>query len=91
MGVRRSPQVTYDVLDGRAVLVHPEVVQMLTLNQVGTLVWQQLDGEMGPHELTAALLPLLKGVSAEQLEADIANFLAGLARDRLVVESNDED
>lgn len=85
MGYHRSPSVTYDVLDGQAVLIHPESVEMLTLNRVGTLVWERLDGTMDPPQLAAVLLPALEGVSVEQLEADIVAFLATMAKDRLVV------
>lgn len=84
MRFRRSPDVTYDVLDGHAVLIDPGAVEMLTLNPVGTLVWQHLDDTKSCDELAAALLPLLTGVTAEQLEFDIAAFLRELADAGLV-------
>jgi hypothetical protein len=82
--------VTYDILDGHAVLVHPDAVEMLTLNTVGTLVWERLDGRLDARELAEALLPLLEGVTGEGLTADIAAFLAGLAEDDLVIEERGE-
>ncbi len=91
VGFRRSPRVTYDVLDGHAVLVHPDAVEMLTLNAVGTLVWQRLDGHLDASELAEALLPSLEGVTGKELTADIAGFLAGLAEEGLVVEDPGED
>ncbi len=84
MRFQRSPDVTYDVVDGHAVLIDPGAVQMLTLNPVGTLVWQHLDDDKTCEELTKALLPLLTGVSAEQLELDISSFLRTLADAGLV-------
>ena len=43
MAPRRSPNVGYDVLDGQAVLIDPVGLEMLTLNAVGTFVWNELE------------------------------------------------
>ncbi len=43
---RRSPNVTYETIDGRAVLVDVAGTELITLNPVGTLVWNV---PSGPH------------------------------------------
>ena len=86
MAFQRSPRVAYDVLDGHAVLVHPDAVEMLTLNRTGTLVWERLDGRLDAAALAAELDSQLDGVTAEELESDIAAFLASLLGEGLVVE-----
>ena len=82
----RSPDVVYEVVDGKAVLVDPEGVELITLNPVGTLVWEALDGERDAAGLAAGLVGRFEGVTLAQLEADVAAFLseirgAGLLRE----------
>jgi hypothetical protein len=43
---RRSPNVTYETIDGRAVLVEVAGTELITLNPVGILVW---NAPSGPH------------------------------------------
>ena len=75
--LRRAQDVVYEVVAGRAVLIDPAGVELITLNPVGTLVWQALDGdgEGDAATLTQRLLPEFEGVTAEQLERDIEAFL----------------
>ncbi len=88
MQFRRAPDVTSDVLNGLAVLLDRSAVRMLTLNPVGTLVWQLLDDDRTCAELTALLLPKVRGVTTEQLEVDVASFLDELVDAGVVVTSN---
>jgi hypothetical protein len=86
MAPRRSPAVAYDLLDGQAVLIDPVGLEMLTLNAVGTLVWNELDGEKDVPALASALLGRVTGVGMEELVADIGAFVASLADSGLVVD-----
>jgi hypothetical protein len=85
MRFQRAPEVAFEVLDGHAVIIDPGAVEMLTLNPVGTLVWQHLDDARTQDELVAAVLPLVTGVTEAQLAADVATFVQGLLDDGLVV------
>ncbi|MEY2450913.1 MAG: hypothetical protein QOD92_487 [Acidimicrobiaceae bacterium] len=76
MAWQRSPHVVYEVVDGQAVLVDPEGVELITLNAVGTVVWEELDGEREAADLAADLLARFEGVTRSQLETDIAEFLS---------------
>ena len=87
MHFRRASGVICDELDGHAVLLDPNAVKMLTLNSVGTLVWQLLDDDRTSAELTTRLLPRVRGVTAEQLEADVTTFLDELVSAGMVVTS----
>lgn len=84
MGFRRSPDVTYEIVDGRAVLVDGAGTELITLNPVGTLVWSALDGERDAAALAGDLVGDLDGVTLAQLETDIVDFLSELASSRLV-------
>jgi hypothetical protein len=82
---RRATGVIHEELDGHAVLLDPSAAKMLTLNAVGTLVWQLLDDDRTCAELTTRLLPQVRGVSAEQLEVDVASFLGELVEAGVVI------
>jgi len=86
---RRAADVKYDELDGHAVLLDRSAVKMLTLNPVGTLVWELLDDERTAVELVNLLLPKVRGVTVEQLETDVASFMHELV-DVGVVVATDE-
>lgn len=85
MAWQRSPRVVYEVVDDQAVLVDPDGIELLTLNPVGTLVWEALDGRRDAGALAAALIGRFTGVTLEALTADIAGFLAEVEAAGLVV------
>ena len=89
MQFRRASDLTCDELNGLAVILDRSAVRMLTLNPVGTLVWRLLDDDRSCAELTTLLLPKVRGVTAEQLEADVASFLNELVEAGVVITSNE--
>ena len=86
---RRVSGVISDELDGHAVLLDQSAVRMVTLNPVGTLVWQLLDDDRTCAELSTLLLPKVRGVTPEQLEIDVASFLHDLVEAGVVTTSDD--
>ena len=89
MRFERAGDVTSEVFDGLAVLVDPRTVEMVTLNRIGSLVWQELDGPKTVNELVAAILRSIAGTTADELERDIATFLHELVETGLVVTAHD--
>ena len=89
MGWCRSPDVIYEVVDGRAMLVDPAGTEFLTLNEVGTLVWQALDGVRGSVEIAKALIDRVDGVGLEEFERDVGTFLAETHAAGLVQRTDD--
>jgi hypothetical protein len=88
MQFRQAPGVIHDELHGHTVLLDRGAVKMLTLNPVGTLVWQLLDDDRTCTELVTLVLPKVQGVTAEQLELDVTSFLDELVRAGVVVASD---
>lgn len=84
MGPARAPEVTYEVVDDRVVLVDPAGTELVTLNPVGALVWQALDGERGPTALAVELHDRFTDVTVARLAEDIETFLQELASSGLV-------
>jgi coenzyme PQQ synthesis protein D (PqqD) len=72
---RRAAGVTYEVIDGQAVVIDPEGRELVTLNQVGTQIWEHLDGRRDVGQLVDELLDNFDGVSREQFQADVVTYL----------------
>lgn len=88
MRLRRSPEVTFEVVDGRAILIDGQGTELITLNPVGTLVWNALDGERDSGQLANDLVATFEDVTVEQLEDDINAFVEELRSSGLVVEAD---
>ena len=86
MGFRRADDVNFEVVDGRAILLDASGAELITLNPVGTLVWEALDRWDDVDALTDGLLPEFDDVPRERLHADIASFLDELREIGLVTE-----
>ncbi|MEZ4502544.1 MAG: PqqD family protein [Dehalococcoidia bacterium] len=85
MPYRRSPSVIFEVVDGRAMLVSADGSELLSLNPVGTRVWQLVDEHEGDSgRLASALLSEIEGVERDELERDIADFLSTLSSESLI-------
>lgn len=80
----------HEQLDGQAVLLDPDAVHLVTLNPVGSLVWDLLDEERTRAELVGQLLPKVRGVTVEDLDVDVAAFLAELVEIGVVVASDEQ-
>jgi hypothetical protein len=82
--MRRADHVIWEVTGERAVLLDRDGSELITLNPVGTLVWDAADGRPAA-DIVDALHPRFEGVTREQLAADVDAFLAELAELGLVV------
>ena len=72
--MRRADHVIWEVTGTRAVLLDPDGSELITLNPVGTLVWEAIDG-LQPDAITDLLHPRFEGVTREQLATDVRAFL----------------
>lgn len=82
--LRRSPEVTYEVVEGQAVLVDPSGKELLTLNQVGTVVWEAIHGAKTEQELVDEVESQFVDVDRQLIEHDVRAFLAELQLSDLV-------
>ena len=82
---QRADGVVYEVVDGKAMLVDMAGKELLTLNPVGTLVWEMLSDEGDPSVMASKLVTTFEGVSVGELERDIQDFLNELVGLGLVV------
>ena len=84
--LQRSPDVVFDVVGDRAILLDGAGTELITLNAVGTVVWNELDGLRDASELAADLLDRFVGVGIDELRTDITAFLEELSALGLAVD-----
>ena len=84
---RRQDGVLSDVVDGRAVLIGRGGQEVITLNQVGSLVWEWMDTPRTDQDLAAMLAQRFSGLSETTAGKDVGAFLAELVAAGLVVET----
>lgn len=84
MPYRRAPGVTFEMSGDRAVILDADGSVMTTLNEVGSIIWQELDGERDVTKLAEDLAPRFEDVDTETLEADIEEFAASLLEAGLI-------
>ena len=68
-----SPDANFSILDGEAVLLNLESGYYYTLNQVGTVIWQLIDGVRTLHDIQKALCDRFE-VSKEQANNDLISL-----------------
>jgi len=85
---RRAEGVNYDIIDGVAVVLDAEGTELIRLNEVGTFVWEHLDGKRDVAALVEELWPALDGVTREEFERDVREYLGEL-RDAGILEPSE--
>lgn len=81
---RRADNVLFEMVGDRAVLIDGDGRELITLNRVGTRVWNALDGRRDAAALAADLVHQMNGVTVATLEQDIATFIDKMAALNLV-------
>lgn len=85
--ISRSPQADATLAGDRAAIYHRETRKALTLNPVGTLVWQALETPQTQSGLLEMLQARFPQVESATLSADLEKFLAELRGHALITES----
>ncbi|MCK9487719.1 MAG: PqqD family protein [Dehalococcoidia bacterium] len=78
----------HEVVDERAMLVSPDGSELISLNAVGTLVWELLADGAEARDLATHLSPRFEDVTVDVLEKDIRAFLVSLHEQGLVQETD---
>lgn len=78
-----APRVAHRVVSGRVAIVETRENKLITLNEVGSEVWQRLDGR-SVGDITQELIPLFD-IAPEELARDVRVFLKKLESSGLVV------
>lgn len=81
----RAPGALTEHVEGKAMVVRPDGSELLTLNPVGTIVWDALDGGAERTALIDAVAARFPSVERARIERDVDAFLDQLAGAGLVV------
>jgi hypothetical protein len=81
---RDTTQVIDRVVDEEALLIHLQSGTYFSLNQVGTRVWEIMDGSKTVAELAAVIASEYE-VSQEQAQTDVSNLVNELVEEKLVI------
>jgi len=81
----RSPDVSFTVLDGEAVLLNLENGVYYTLNPVGTVTWELIIGERTLTEIVSAVRERYD-INEETARRDLAALVSRLRREGLIAE-----
>lgn len=85
MAIQRADGVTFEPSGDTVVILGTDGNVMTTLNEVGTLIWNELGTSVEVPGLVERLAPRFPEVTAAELTADVEDFIADLAAADLVV------
>ena len=85
----RDSELVWRLVDDEMVIVRPSDGQIRVLNDIGSFIWQLLDGRRTISDL-ACLVRTEYEVSQREAEDDIRLFLAPLIQDGIVCWANSE-
>lgn len=83
--LQRNAAILWRELDGEVVLLSPAAGISYNLNQVGTFVWNLLDGKYSSADIATAICQVYE-VEYEQALHDVEAILADLRSNNLVNE-----
>jgi hypothetical protein len=78
------PQVAATVVDGQAVIVMADSGQVTVLNEVGTRIWELIDGEHSLEQIIQAIMAEYE-VTPEVAQQDTENFVNRLVEIQAIV------
>lgn len=80
---RRHPTAGYRIFEGQATIVLPDGSYIKVLNEVGSRVWDLLDGERTEAEIVDVICEEFE-TPRDRAEQDVREFIAALAEHRML-------
>ena len=81
---RRNPNSAYRIYDGQATIVLPDHAEVTVLNEVGSLVWDRMDGTRTVAQLIDAVVEQCE-TTPEVARRDVLEFLQSLRDHGMVI------
>jgi len=85
MRISRALDVVSEMAGDRAILLDSTGAELITLNPVGSLIWNAIEGEASAADLATMLAGHFPQVSESELRADVDEFIEQLRTAGLVV------
>jgi hypothetical protein len=80
---RRNPTAGFRIFEGQATIVLPDGSYIKVLNEVGSRVWDLMDGTRGVKDLASTIAEEFD-VDPQAAERDVREFLEDLARHNML-------
>ena len=80
----RNPEAAYRVYDGQATVVLPGRSEINVLNEIGSLIWERIDGDRTVGQIVQAVLDAYE-IDSEQARSDTLDFLSSLQEHGMVI------
>lgn len=82
---KRNPDAAFRVIDGEAIVVLPDRGEVKVLNDVGSRIWELMDGESSVDQISQTIC---KEYEVKQKDAltDISDFLAQLSNNGMLAQ-----
>ena len=80
---RRNPTAGYRIFEGQATIVLPDGSYINVLNEVGSRIWDLMDGNRSEAEIAAAICGEFE-TTPDQAERDVQEFIADLSRHNML-------
>jgi len=80
----KNPEAAYRIYDGQATVVLPGRSEINVLNEIGSLIWDRIDGERTVGQILQAVLDAYE-IDSEQARCDMLDFLSSLQEHGMVI------
>lgn len=83
----KNPNVAYRIYDGEATVVMPDRAEVKVVNQIGSVVWDKIDGKRTVGQIVESALEQVLAdydVAPEEARRDILAFLGDLREHGMV-------
>jgi hypothetical protein len=82
--LKRSPNSAFRVYDGQATIVLPDRAEVKVLNEVGSLVWERMDGARSVADIIDAVIAEYD-IAPEEARRDVLSFIETLRESGMVI------
>jgi hypothetical protein len=79
----KSPDAAYRTYDGQATIVLPSRAQVSVLNEVGSAVWERIDGRRSLQEILDGIMEEFE-ITRDRALTDLEAFVADLRAQGMV-------
>ena len=79
----RNPEAAFRIYDGQATVVLPGRSEINVLNEIGSLIWERIDGEHTVGQILEAVLDAYD-IDSEKARLDMFDFLSSLREHGMV-------
>lgn len=82
---KRNPDAAFRIIDGEAIVVLPERGEVKVLNEVGSVIWELIDGSSSIDEISKKICKKYE-VTEKTARSDVLSFLKQLTANGMIIQ-----